>query len=245
MGNYIFYGEAMKIVICDDDLRDCETIRQYVISNLDDDFEGAVSAFHSAKDAVSFCLKNVPDILFIDVELGDMNGIELAKRLKAEFPSLIIVFISNHPGYVFSSFESEPLSFLPKPVNKAQFDKTFQRALKKYAEIHKFLPVRWQNELVNLEISDICFVEGRKRHLIFHLINKESYEVVGKIDDAYKSLKAYGFVKTHQSFIANMLHIKNFGGNEINMKNGETVLISSRRRLKAKEAYADYINRRF
>ena len=99
--------------------------------------------------------------------------------------------------------------------------------------------------MVNLEIKDICYIEGYNRHLVFHLYNGESYEIVGKIDEMYKFLKIHGFVKSHQGVVVNMLHIKDFGESEIYMKNGESVLMSVRKRLKTKEAYSEYINRRF
>ena len=174
-----------------------------------------------------------------------MNGIDLAKYLRSEFPALIIVYITNHPDYVFSCFETEPLNFLRKPIDKIEFNKTFQRIIKKYTEIHKCVPIKWQNDSVNLEIKDICYIEGYNRHLVFHLYNGDSYEVVGKIDEMYNILRVHGFVKSHQGFVVNMLHIKDFGESEIHMKNGKTVLMSVRKRLKTKEAYSDYINRKF
>lgn len=83
-----------------------------------------------------------------------------------------------------------------------------------------------------------------KHYLVFRLYNGDSYEVVGKIDDIYKALKIHGFVKSHQGYIVNMLHIKEFGESEIHMKNGEIVLMSVRKRLKTKEAYSNYLQRR-
>lgn len=234
----------MRILICDDNLNDCEFIKHNIISNLTDDFEGAIFCLHNANECISFTHHNNPDILFLDIELGDSNGIQLAKYLKSKFPYLIIIYISNHPRYVFSCFETEPLDFLRKPINKIELDRTFSRAISKYKDIHKMLPIKWQNEAVNLEIKDICYIEGYNRHLIFKLYNGDCYEVVGKINDVYETLKLHGFIKSHQGYIVNMLHIKDFDENVINMKNGETVLMSVRRRLKTKEAYFEYINRR-
>ena len=134
----------MRIVICDDNLRDNQIIRQYVVSNFDEYSESVVESTYSANDLIKFCLKIEPDILFLDIELGDMNGIELAKALRAKYPALIIVYITNYPNYVFSSFETEPLNFLTKPIDKFQFNKTFQRIIKKYTEIHKSIPIKWK-----------------------------------------------------------------------------------------------------
>lgn len=197
----------MRILVCDDEQRYCQIISEYILANFDENSEGVIETFNSAKELVSFCLKNEPDILFLDIELGDLNGIELAKYLRSEFPALIIVYITNHPDYVFSCFETEPLNFLRKPIDKIEFNKTFQRIIKKYTEIHKCIPIKWQNDSVNLEIKDICYIEGYNRHLVFHLFNGESYEVVGKIDEMYNFLKVHGFVKSHQGFVVNMLHI--------------------------------------
>lgn len=235
----------MRILICDDEQRYCQIVKKYVLSFFDENSEGVIEIFNSAKELVSFCLKNEPDILFLDIELSDMNGIELAKYMRSEFPALIIVYISNHPNYVFSCFETEPLHFLRKPIDKIEFNKTFQRIIKKYTEIHRCIPVKCRKDPINLEIKDICYIESYNRHLEFNLYNGDSYEAVGKIDDIYNILQVYGFVRTHQGFIVNMLYIKDFGENEIHMKNGKTVLMSSRKRSKTKESYSNYINRRF
>lgn len=92
----------MRILICDDEQRSCQTVKEYILSNFDENSEGVIETFYSARELVSFCLKNAPDILFLDIELGDINGIDLAKYLRSEFPALIIVYITNHPNYVFS-----------------------------------------------------------------------------------------------------------------------------------------------
>lgn len=242
--NYSCLWWVMRILVCDDEKYCCQIIKKHILSNLDEKSESVVIVFNTAREVVEYCLKNEPDILFLDIELGGVNGIDLAKQLREDFPALIIVYISNHPEYVFSCFETEPLNFLRKPINEVEFYKTFQHIIRKYTEMHKSIPIKWQNDSVNLEIRDICYVEGYNRHLIFHLYSGEYYEVVGKLDDVYNSLKVYGFVKSHQGFIVNMLHIKTFGESEIQMKNGEYVLMSVRRKLKTKEAYSNYINRR-
>lgn len=234
----------MRIVICDDNQRDNQIVKRNIISNFDENSESVVECTYSAKELINYCLKIEPDILFLDIELGDMNGIELAKSLKLKYPALIIVYISNYPNYVFSSFETEPLNFLTKPIDQLQFNKTYQRILKKYIEIHKSITIKWQNDSINLEIKDICYIEGYKRHLIFKLCNGEEYEVVGKVNDIYDTLKIYGFVKSHQGYVVNMQHIKEFGKSEIYMRNGQTVLMSVRKRLKTKEAYSNYLQRR-
>lgn len=234
----------MRILICDDDKRYCEEVKRLLLSNMNEDSESAIEILNSGKELVSYCLHNEPDILFMDIELGDVNGIVLAKHLRTEFPSLIIVYISSYPEYVFSCFETEPLNFLRKPLNNTEFGRTFDRVINKYTEIHKTIPIKWQHDSINLEIKDICYIEGYNRHLVYHLYNGDSYEVVGRLEDVYKNLSPLGFIKTHQGYVANMLYINKFGENEIYMKNGDTVLLSVRRRLKAKEAYFTYISRR-
>ena len=171
----------MRILVCDDEQRYCQIINEYILANFDENSEGVIEIFNSAKELVEFCLKNEPDVLFLDIELGDINGIEVAKYLRNEFPTLIIVYITNHPDYVFSCFETEPLNFLKKPIDKIEFDKTFQRIIKKYTEIHKCIPIKWQNDSVNLEIKDICYIEGYNRHLVFICIMGKAMKWLAKL----------------------------------------------------------------
>lgn len=235
----------MRILVCDDEQQWCKMLKNYILTNLDEKSESVVETFNSAEKMLKYCLTVKPDVLFLDIELGDMNGINLAKQLKKNFPTLIVVYVTNYPDYVFSCFETEPLNFLRKPIDQKKFDEVFQQVVKKYTDLHKCFPIKWQNDSVNLEIKDICYIEGYNRHLVFHLYSGESYEIVGKLDDVYSMLEIYGFVKSHQGFIVNMLHIKSFGDNEILLKNGECVLMSVRKKLKTKETYYNYINRRY
>lgn len=234
----------MKILVCDDEQKYCYIVKHLIYEILGEFSESVVYTIDSGELLIEYCESSVPDILFLDIELGKSNGIELAKTIRNKFPNLIIVYISNYPEYVFSSFETEPLNFLTKPINKSSFELALNHVMNKYYQLHSSIPIKWQNDSVNIEIKDICFVEGYNRHLTFHLLNGDIYEIVGKITEYYNKLKNYGFVKSHQGYIVNMYHIKEFNENEIKMKNGETVLLSVRNRLKVKEAYYDFITRR-
>ncbi len=234
----------MRILVCDDDKKYRDAVKKYILSNLCENSEAVIETLASGRDLVSYCLKNKPDILFLDIELGDINGIMLARHLRREFPSLIIVYITNHPSYVFSCFETEPLNFLRKPLDIEEFNTTFKRIMKKYSEIHNAIPIKWHNDSINLEIKDICYIESYKRHLLYHLFNGDCYEVVGRIEDIYNVIKPNGFIRTHQGYVANMMYIKDFGDSEVHMKNGDSVLMSVRKKKNTKEAYYNYINRR-
>ena len=235
----------MRIVVCDDDKDCCQWIKNCILSNLEEKSESVVDICNSATELLSFSNRFKLDILFLDIELGDINGIELAKMLRKKFSDLIIIYVTNHPNYVFSCFETEPLNFVRKPIDRVKFDYIFGMAIKKYNDIHKFIPIKWQNDSVNIEINDICYIEGYHRHLTFHLFNGEQYEIVGKISSISNELKTYDFIKIHQGYIVNMLHIKNFGETDVYMKNDAVVPMSVRKKLVSKEAYSNYINRRY
>lgn len=95
----------MRILVCDDEQRYCQIINEYILANFDENSEGVIEIFNSAKELVEFCLKNEPDVLFLDIELGDINGIEVAKYLRNEFPTLIIVYITNHQTMYFHALK--------------------------------------------------------------------------------------------------------------------------------------------
>jgi len=75
---------VMRILICDDEHLWRKTIKEYVLTNLDEDSESIVDLFSSSKELIEYCSKNKPDVLFLDIELSDMNGLDLARQLRKE-----------------------------------------------------------------------------------------------------------------------------------------------------------------
>ena len=233
----------MKICICDDD---CFAVRE--IRNLlepfrteDDGFD--ISDFSCGEDLIEF-YKNGGcfDIVFIDIEMGGINGVEAAETIREFAPETIIIFVSSHSSYIFDAFRIEALHFLVKPIKEKEFSEVFTRAMKKYTATNASVILKWESVRNKISINKISYVEGYRRHLTVHTASGV-YEAVGKISEIYEILKPHGFVRVHQGFIVNMNYIKNFNANEVELTDGSKVAVSVRKKQEALKAYDIFIRK--
>ncbi len=233
----------MKICICDDDSFINREIRR-LLENFATPEEGFdVSDFSCGEDLIEYYNSgNGFDIVFLDIEMKGMNGIEAAETIKCLAPETIIIFVSSHSSYVFDAFRIEALHFLVKPIKEKEFAEVFTRAMKKYTTVNASVVLKWESTRNKIRISNISFVEGYRRHLSVHTANGV-YEAVGKISEIYEALRPHGFVRVHQGFIVNMNYIKNFNANEVELTDGSKVAVSVRKRQEALKAYDIFIRK--
>lgn len=230
----------MKICICDDDknVHKClkEFCRQFLGNN---QFE--ISSIHSAEELINNYEHNIRyDIIFLDIEMLLLSGIEAAIQIKNISPNVIIIFVSNYPKYVFETFVVEPLHFLVKPISEQEFSNVFQRAIHKYKTLNSSITLKWQSERYIIKIDKIKYIEGYKRHITV-CTNTETFEAIGKIPDMQKILEPYGFVRTHQGFLVNMNYIKRFDANDVVLFDNTKVMLSVRKRTAALKKFDEFL----
>lgn len=233
----------MKICICDNDSFTNREIRS-LLENFAESEEGFdVSDFSCGEDLIEYYNSgNGFDIVFLDIEMKGMNGIEAAENIKCIAPETIIIFVSSHPNYVFDAFRIEALHFLVKPIKEKEFNEVFTRAMKKYTAVNASVVLKWESTRNKIRISNISYVEGYRRHLSVHTANGV-FEAVGKIPEIYEALRPHGFVRVHQGFIVNMNYIKNFNTNEVELTDGSKVAVSVRKKQEALKAYDIFIRK--
>lgn len=231
----------MRICICDDDQSQHEIIKKYIngFSFLVQKPE-IVSRFCGA-ELIGDCMAGkIYDVLFMDVRLDSENGMEVAQAVRRFYPNAIIIFISNHPDYVFEAFSVEALHFMVKPVTELDFRRVFVRAISKYNSLHSFLPSGFFSDRAVICINDILYCEGYNRHVMIYTADGR-YESVAKLSDVYEKLSTHGFVQTHQGFIVNMSQIRRFDKESVKLNDGTVVPVSQRKRTQALRAFDEYL----
>lgn len=233
----------MRICICDDDLHMHDEIKQLIGEFFSQTDIPEFSCFSSGEELLkNYSQGNEFDIVFLDVEMSEINGIETAEEIRKKAPEAIIIFVSSHKNYVFDAFRCEALHFLVKPINSSEFENVFSRAVNKYKSRNNFLPLQWQNTRMNIKISDIYYVEGYRRHLKIHTAD-ESFETQGNISSAYEKLREHGFILVHQGYLVNMQFIKRFKATDVVLENGAEVMMSARRRADALIVYNNFVRK--
>ena len=231
----------MRICICDDDKSQHEIIKNYVNSFSFLAQKTEIISRFSGAGLIGDCMAGINyDILFMDVRLDSENGLEVAQTVRRFYPNAIIIFISNHPDYVFEAFSVEALHFMVKPITEPDFRRVFVRAVSKYNSLHSFLPSGFFSDRAVICINDILYCEGYNRHVMIYTDNGK-YESVAKLSDIYEMLSTHGFVQTHQGFVVNMSRIRRFDKESVTLNNGTAVPVSQRRRTQTLRIFDDYL----
>lgn len=230
----------MNFCICDDDKSIHQQLNNLIHLNLELDTHIDVTSTFSAEELIKQYNNHSYDIVFLDIEMGELSGIDAAKIIREKHRNAIIIFISNYPNYVFDAFDVEALHFLVKPISPSNFKNVFNRALNKYKINNSSISLKWQNERYVIKVDTIKYIEGYKRHLTIYT-KDGTYEIIGKIPEILKVLAPHGFIRTHQGFLVNMDYIKRFDTADIVLFDGTKVMLSVRKRSEALQAFDAYL----
>ncbi len=208
----------MRISICDDDKLVINTIKEYINSYPDNNMKFDITEFSCGEDLIEYYKQDgKSDIIFLDIEMKEKNGIETARELRSINNNAIIFFVTNHENYVYDTFRVGAFQFLKKPLLKDDFYNDFKRAIDTYKNLHYKYEINYKNELTVVDVNEIIFMEVFDHSIIIHCTNK-TYRKSGKLKEEIKILNCYGFVQCHKSMIINMLYIRSLTEKDVILK---------------------------
>ncbi len=189
----------------------------------------AVSVF---SDAYFFLMnyKSDFDVVFFDIEMPGMNGMEAAKKVRGKDKDVIIVFVTNLAQYAVDGYEVRALDFILKPVTYPGFHMKFDRICKELShrlDDHSvFLGNRTNTKRVR--VLDILYVEVDNHELIFHLTDGE-FRMRGTMVETEKKLAPHHFVRCNSYYLVNLKYVDSLHGDRL-MVGGNELRISQSRR---------------
>lgn len=216
----------MNIAIIDDNPTDIE----YVTKLVSHWAEGAGHTVcnHSFLSAEEFLFhyedeKNY-NILLLDIEMGDMNGVELAKKIRQDEDAVQIVFITGFPDFIAEGYEVSALHYLMKPVLQEKLCRVLDRAAGNIEKQEKRLCITYDRQTNFVPYSQILFIEAQKQYVVIYTTN-EDYRMKESLGNIEKQLDEY-FFKCHRSFLVNLRYVKQIKSNCLVLKNNREVPIS-------------------
>lgn len=216
----------MNIAICDDNPGCRKQLKEMLAPyNLQNNLN--CIEFDSGEALLSSVLEHNWDIVFMDIEMEGISGIEAGKQLRKIQKDVIIIFVTSYVNYVSEAFRQNAFQFLVKPIDETEFRKDFERAMRLWRNRHRQYILKTTERTYSIKYSEILFVEAYHRHIKIHTV-KEDYETMGKLNDEYQKLKLYGFTQCHQGYIVNMALINSISKIDVEMKDGSRVPVSRR-----------------
>ena len=244
-GQYpLVYVREVEIVpftigICDDDegqiagLR--ETLGKWV---LDKPFALAIDEYTSAEGFL-FSYPDKPcNLLLLDIEMKELNGMELAKKLRAEGDMLPIVFITGYSEYMNEGYEVEALHYLLKPLDEKKLSAVLDRYLKRYTPEREIL-LPCEEGMLRICPDEViyCEAEGKKTRL--YPVDREGILCSLGIGECKKMLTE-DFISCHRSYIVNLRYICSIGRTELRLDVGKEIPLSRRLYKEVNEKFIEF-----
>ena len=232
----------LKIAICEDSASERERLKQQLRDT--ELFEGAQYCCYADGKQLIEAVQGGEyfDIAFLDIDMPLVNGIEAAKRISRASKECLIIFVTAYPQYAIQAFDCNAFNYVLKNDGYDRLYSVALKAMEKYKALHGIYRIGTKDEIINLKVSDICYIECLGKHLVFHTCEDE-YTVRGKISEALTRLCAFGFCQCHQGYIVNMEKITRIDKYSIMLDDGSQVPVSVRKRAEFLKLYNDYIGR--
>ena len=180
------------------------------------------------------------DIVFLDVERKQLDGVETAAKYREMFPKVIVIILTTHTelsrkGYMVNAFRYVDKADMEEELSEALVSAKLRLNREKSIEIE----VSYVGK-VPVVLSDITYIETVDHSLSIHTIEKDYISYTMRMGDFEELLKDYGFFRCHKSYIVNLDKIRGFTHSEVQMKDGNTILVSVRKYQELKRLYLDY-----
>lgn len=180
------------------------------------------------------------DIIFLDIEMPGLNGMETARKIREKDKNVIVIFITNLIQMAVDGYEVEAFDFIVKPINHDTFLMKLERAISRInTSSSESIMVKCKGEIFSIRIDSIKYIESDDHYLIYHTLDG-TYREYATLKDVEKRINNKAFARCNQCFLVNLKYVSKFVQNDVFI--GDTPLNMSRPQKKAFiEKYFKYI----
>lgn len=210
------------IAICDDNPVDIQYVEALVMAWAEkakvtvhiERFSSAESLLFHYEEQKNY------DIFFLDIEMEQMDGVTLARRIRKDNETAQIVFITGYSDYIAEGYEVSALHYLMKPVQKEKLFQVLSRAAEKMKKNEQVLTLQLSGEMVRVPFYEIRYLEVCKNYVTVH--GKKNYTVKKSLGEFEEELDE-SFFRVGRSYIINLSQIQRVTKTEVYLINGDVI----------------------
>ncbi|MBQ3514394.1 MAG: response regulator transcription factor [Lachnospiraceae bacterium] len=236
----------IKIAICDDEFKFTSKLdellneiarKKGIRIEIDVYFDG----FHlvEAIEKNNICY----DIIFLDIEMNHMNGLETAKRIRKQDEIVLLIYVTSHSSYAIEAYEVHPFQFILKPINEEIVCRYFMKAYEKIISDDFYYEYKYRNDYFKVLMKDIMYFKSEKRVIKIYLYDgriKTYYDKLNSVEEKIKT-KKLDFWRIHQSILVNAKYIVRKAYDHVELTDNTKLYISEDRRKIINEIYVKTI----
>lgn len=216
---------VVNFFICDDNKTQIDILNNYIEyycinNNISFNFNYSISS----KETIENINKDKYDIIFLDIEIDELNGIEIAEKIRIIDKDVLIIFVTSYLDYMHEAFNKFAFNYITKPIDKNNFFKVIERAIKttkqkKYSLENMFvLTIENGNEILRIKYTDIVYFEKQQRKILIYTTNNQILQINKTFSMLEKKLQNDVFIRCHKGFIVNKYKIKSYKYAKLNLE---------------------------
>ena len=224
-----------SILVCDDLPEERTTLFQMLRNN--ESTHGHELDVEMASDGTELLALWKPgrwDLIFLDIYMPKLGGIEAARRLRQTDSDCEIVFVTNSRDHGMEGYELHAMDYLTKPFTQSDVDGTMDWFFQQRSERRRELSVRTQDGEETVSIQNIRYIESRGHTCVIHVTDRE-YTIRRSIDELSAELND-AFFRCHKSFLLNFAHVAGIERNAFRLDDGSSIPISAANLTRSKTA---------
>ncbi len=185
------------------------------------------------------------DIIFLDIQMEGMGGIEAARTLRQSGVDAVVIFITGIREYVFEAFDVSAFHYLIKPIEEQKFMEVLGRAeeeaRKRKGQKERQIFIRAKNRGYTLKLNSILYIESRGKKVEVHTTDMEDIIESYATMDELEGQLGDGFYRCHRGYLVNMAHIARYDSDSIFLSSGEKVYLTRKKHNEFVKAYMWYL----
>ena len=231
----------LKIALLDDD-KTALLISKGAIESFFQEKSIAISldAFSSPVNFLAMAKEENYRLVFLDIDMPELNGLEVGKQLKDFNPQTDIIYLSQREDLVFDTLVLHPFGF----IRKSKIIQDFANVLELFVNTslntqseNKKITISSKTGTISADIDSIMYIEGNKNYQTFYLKDGNVFDARVLMSGLETKLKDHGFIRVHKGYLINYLFIRQIGTNEVTLTNNKVLPLSNKRKDEIMEEY--------
>lgn len=230
----------LQLAICDDEKIYRNDLHRIISTELDlSGIEYQILQFASGEALLSGLNQTDRQIIFLDIEMNKLDGINTAKKLREEKNPAVIIFVTSHPDFVFQGYEVRALNYIMKPYEPEKIKSVLHTALEDLdLTSEKYYVIEQRNGSIRIPLDSIKYFASDRRiiHVVTHDATYDFYEQLNHLEEQLSG----AFIRIHNRYLIHLKYLDQIAGNSA-IVGGEALPVSRSCRSNLSIAFAKYM----
>ena len=197
----------MRIGICDDEKESRISLRRPIEREAQlNGLEYKVSEYGSGEEMLKALEKDAPKLLFLDIEMDGIDGMEAARAIRKTHKDTVIIFVTAYPDFVFQGYDVHAFHYILKPYKEEKIKEVFHMALEELnLQTEQYYAVEQKSGTLRLRLKEVRFFSSDRKKVTAET-EEGKIEFYGKLNDIETTLPEY-FIRIHNRYLVNLNYL--------------------------------------